>query len=119
MQENEEYMKKLLNEAEELKVTGIIRKNEESVIATTTGGIGYRPELKQYVINKINKSEIAKEQKENEKINVFTGLEFSETQKSFDYNSLSAEEKAYIRNTKPSRTSRITESILRKQRRKL
>ncbi len=96
MSEDEEYMKKLLEEAEELKVTGIIRKNEESVIAAVTGGIGYKSELKEYVINKINESEIAKEQKENQKINVFTGLEFSEDQKSFDYNSLSNEEKAYI-----------------------
>lgn len=96
MSDDEEYMKKLLEDAEELKVTGIIRKNEESVVAAVTGGIGYKPELKEYVINKINESEIAKEQKENEKINVFTGLEFSEEQKSFDYNSLSNEEKAYI-----------------------
>lgn len=96
MSEDEEYMKNLLEKAEELKVTGIIRKNEESVIAAVTGGIGYKSELKEYVINKINESEIAKEQKENQKINVFTGLEFSEDQKSFDYNSLSNEEKAYI-----------------------
>lgn len=96
MSDDEEYMNKLLEEAEELKVTGIIRKNEESVIRTETGGIGYRSSLKNYVIDKINESEIAKEQKENEKINVFTGLEFSEGQKTFDYNSLSAEEKAYI-----------------------
>lgn len=96
MSEDEEYMKKLLEEAEELKVTGIIRKNEESVVAAVTGGIGYKPELKEYVINKVNESEIAKEQKENEKINIFTGLEFSEDQKEFDYNKLSNEEKAYI-----------------------
>lgn len=96
MSDDEEYMNKLLEDAEELRVTGIIRKNEESVIRTETGGIGYKSSLKQYVINKINESEIAKEQKENENINVFTGLEFSEGQKSFDYNNLSAEEKAYI-----------------------
>lgn len=96
MSEDEDYMNKLLEDAEELKVTGIIRKNEESVIRTETGGIGYKSSLKNYVIDKINESEIAKEQKENENINVFTGLEFSEGKKSFDYNSLSAEEKAYI-----------------------
>ena len=96
MSDDEEYMNKLLEDAEELRVTGIIRKNEESVIRTETGGIGYKSSLKRYIINKINESEIAKEQKENENINVFTGLEFSEGQKSFDYNNLSAEEKAYI-----------------------
>lgn len=96
MSDDEEYMKKLLEEAEELKVTGILRKNEESVIATVTGGIGYQSSLKEYVIEKINESEIAKAQKENEKVNIFTGLEFTEEQQSFDYNSLSNEEKAYI-----------------------
>jgi len=96
MSENEEYMNKLLSEAQEIKVTGIIRKNEESVIATDTGGIGYKSSLKEYVMNKINESEIAKAQKENEEINVFTGLEFNKEQKAFDYNSLSKEEKAYI-----------------------
>ena len=96
MSEDEEFMKKLLEQAQELKVTGIIRKNEESVIVTNTGGIGYKSALKEYVINKINESEIANEQKENEKINVFTGLEFTKDEKPFDYNSLSNEEKAYI-----------------------
>lgn len=96
MSENEEYMNKLLDEAQEIKVTGIIRKNEESVIATDTGGIGYKSSLKEYVINKINESEIAKEQKENEKINVFTGLEFSENNEGFNYANLPDEQKAYI-----------------------
>lgn len=57
---------------------------------------GYKSSLKEYVIDKIQNSEIAKEQKENEKINVFTGLEFSEDGKEFEYNNLSEEQKAYI-----------------------
>lgn len=96
MSENEEYMNKLLDEAQEIKVTGIIRKNEESLIATDTGGIGYKSSLKEYVINKINESEIAKEQIDNEKINVFTGLEFSESNQEFNYSNLPDEQKAYI-----------------------
>ena len=35
-----------------------------------SGTIGYTTELKEYVINKINDSEIVKEQKENPDINV-------------------------------------------------
>ena len=63
-----------------------------------TTGIGYTKDLKEYVINKSNESEIAKEQKENPNINVFTGLEFpteSETSE-FNYNNLSEEQKAAI-----------------------
>jgi putative ABC transport system permease protein len=61
-----------------------------------TGGIGYRSDLKEYVINKINASEIAKEQKENDNINIFTGMEFSEGKKQFDFESLPDEQKAYL-----------------------
>lgn len=61
-----------------------------------TGGIGYKSSLKEYVINKVNESEIVREQKENEKINIFTGLEFNEDNEEFDYNKLSEEQKAYI-----------------------
>lgn len=61
-----------------------------------TGGVGYKSNLKEYVINKVNGSKIAKEQKENKNINVFTGMEFNEDNKQFDYNSLSDEQKAYM-----------------------
>jgi putative ABC transport system permease protein len=42
----------------------------------TAGLVGYTSELTEYVIENINKSTIAKEQKKNEKINVFTNHEF-------------------------------------------
>ena len=57
---------------------------------------GYKSSLKEYVINKVNESEIAKAQKENEKINVLTGLEFNENNEEFKYENLSNEQKAYI-----------------------
>ena len=92
--EDEEYMKEVLDNSEEIKVVGIIKVNEESSV-TTTGVIGYTKELTEYTINKINESEIAKEQKENEDINVFTGLEFSD-EASFDMESLTIEQKQYL-----------------------
>ena len=53
-----------------------------------SGTIGYTKELKEYVINEINDSEIVKEQKENQDINVFTGAEFPEdTDEGFDFSS--------------------------------
>lgn len=39
MSENEEYMKRLLDNAEDIKVVGIIRQNEESVGTAMTGGV--------------------------------------------------------------------------------
>lgn len=97
-----EYMISKLQEAESIKVVGIIKANEESNISDTPGEIGYTKDLTEYVINKVNDSEIVKEQKANENVNVFTGLEFkdetelTQTNSSFDYNSLSAEQKAYM-----------------------
>ena len=50
-----------------------------------------------YVINKINETEIVKEQKENPNINVFTGIEFPENQNSsFDYSQLTDEQRMYM-----------------------
>jgi putative ABC transport system permease protein len=73
------FMKNVLENAEDIKVVGIIRPNEESNITTTTyGEIGYLSDLTKHVINKINDTEIVKEQTENQNINVFTGNEFSE-----------------------------------------
>ena len=72
--DDEEYMKQKIADAEEIKVVGIIKQNEQSVAAGMSGGIGYTKELKEYVINKSNEAEIVKEQKNNQNINVFTGL---------------------------------------------
>ena len=95
---DKEYMDNLLSNAEEIKIVGIIKPNEEAVATSITGAIGYTSELKEYVINKINETEIAKAQRADETINVFTGLEFNEnnTTESFNYNDLSSEQKAYM-----------------------
>ena len=93
--EDEEYMKEKIANAEEIKVVGIIRQNAQAMISGMPGYIGYTKDLKEYVINRSNESEIVKEQKENEKISVFSGLEFPAEgdDKTFDYNSLSNEQK--------------------------
>ena len=93
--EDENYMKNKIENAEEIKVVGIIRQNEQSVATSMSGGIGYTKDLKEYVINKSNETEIVKEQNENKDIDVFSGLEFPKDgeNKSFDMNSLSQEQK--------------------------
>ena len=85
--EDEEYMKEKLQNAESIKVVGIIKQNEQSVATGMNGGIGYTKELKEYVINKSNESEIVKEQKENPNINIFTGMEFPKEGEISEFNS--------------------------------
>lgn len=70
------YMMNLLANSEDIEVVGIIRVSEESSV-TTTGGIGYTSELTKHTINKINESDIVKEQKQNPELNVFTGQNFT------------------------------------------
>lgn len=94
---NKDLMKQKLDNATDVKVVGIIRPNQEAVATSINGAIGYTYELQEYAINKINETQIAKEQKANPNINVFTGTDFPEdTTKEFDYNALSDEEKAYM-----------------------
>ena len=102
------YMKELLENAEELTITGIIKPNEESVVASTAGGVLYLKDLKEYVINKINESEIAKEQTENPDINVFTGQEFSDEK--FNVNSLTPEQLAYLQSLSPTEMAQVIEN---------
>ena len=92
--EDEKFMKKLLKNAEEIKVVGIIRISEDSQ-ATTTGVIGYTKGLTEYTVNKINQSKIAKEQLENKDVNVFTNIKFSDNNK-FDMSSLTPEQQKYL-----------------------
>ncbi len=105
---DEKYMKELLENVEELTITGIIKPNEESVVASTAGGVLYLKDLKEYVINKINESEIAKEQTENPDINVFTGQEFSDEE--FDVNSLTPEQLAYLQSLSPTEMTQVIEN---------
>ena len=105
---DEKYMKELLEDAEELTITGIIKPNEESVVTSTAGGILYLKDLKEYVINKINESQIAKEQSENPDINIFTGREFNDEE--FTIDSLTPEQLAYLQSLSPSEMTQVIEN---------
>ena len=102
---NDDYMKELLDNAEEIVITGIIRPNEESIIASTAGGVMYLKDLKEYVINKINESEIAQTQLENPDINIFTGQEFSDEE--FDISTLTPEQMAYLQSLSPTEMAEV------------
>lgn len=96
MSNDEEYMKKILKNAEDIKIVGIIKPNEEAVAGNSAFGmIGYTHALTEHLINKINEEEIVKEQLANKEINVFTGSEFK-SDSSFDIKNLSKEQMAYL-----------------------
>ena len=96
---DEDYMKAKIANAEDLNIVGIIRRNEESVTNEDISGIiAYRNDLIIHLANEVNETEIVKEQRANEGINVFTGMEFQESSSTttFDYTNLSAEQQKYL-----------------------
>lgn len=74
--EDEAFMEQALEKALPLRVVGILRPSESAAAAAIGGSVGYTKELTEYLIDQVNQSDIAKEQKENPEINVFTGREF-------------------------------------------
>ena len=74
--EDDDYMKDLIEKSMDIKVVGILRPSEESVAPASFGSIGYTADLTTYLINKVNESEIVKEQLAHPDIDVFTGIPF-------------------------------------------
>jgi len=110
--DDENYMKEKIEAADEIKIVGIIRQNEETLAHGMTGGIGYLKELKEYVIEKSNESEVVKAQKENPNMNILSGLEFPKENdnSSFDFNSLTEEQKYALSMLSAEEISKIMEA---------
>ncbi len=71
------YMKELVDKSEPIKVVGIVKPGENSIVSNDSSSvIGYTHALTEHLINKINDSEIVKEQKNNPDTDIFTGIEF-------------------------------------------
>ncbi len=71
------YISTKLETAEVIKVVGIIRPSAEAVNEQTSGFVGYKKELMETLITKVNDSEIVKAQKADETVNVLTGQPFN------------------------------------------
>ena len=90
---DEKFMKKILENAEEIKVVGILRRSEDAVGGSNSYGmVWYKDSLMTHLIDKINETNIVKEQLNNKDINIFTGKEFN-TKTTFDMSSLTPEQK--------------------------
>lgn len=76
MKEDKAYMKELVDNAKEIKISGIIRPNPDAVNTSISNGIGYTKELMLYIIEEIEKTEIVKQQEADTTVDVFTGIPF-------------------------------------------
>ncbi|MBE6727754.1 MAG: ABC transporter ATP-binding protein/permease [Ruminococcaceae bacterium] len=79
-----------------LKVTGIIRPNEDAVGGMLRGSIGYTKLLTEYIINESGKSSAVKAQLDNPYIDIFTGLPFKDSSSDLDVSQKAAEFKEHI-----------------------
>ena len=79
MSEDDTYVISKLKDSEEISIVGILKPNPEAVTTSIRGGtIGYKSELMKHLIEKVNDSEIVKQQKANPETDVFTGLPFEQ-----------------------------------------
>ena len=73
-----EYMKQVYEEAETLKIVGIVCAKKSGSTGVLQQGIVYTKELTEYVIEKASKSEIVKKQMENPEVDVFSNKRFDD-----------------------------------------
>ena len=79
MSKDTTYLNSKLANAKEVTLVGVVEPTQEAAATSATlafGGIGYKKELTDYLVANNKLQQIAVEQKANENINVFTGLEF-------------------------------------------
>lgn len=77
MSSSEDYVKQLIENGIEVKVSGIIVAKDDAVATSITGVVGYTKNLVDYIVSENNKSDIVKAQLDNPDIDVLTGLPFS------------------------------------------
>ncbi len=77
MTDDKEFMQKAFDNAPEIKIVGIVRPNDDSLInSANSGGIGYTHALTEFMIDRANNSDLVKLQQENPDVDIFTGIEF-------------------------------------------
>ena len=88
--DNEQYMKNVVANGEDLKIVGIVKPKEGVTASMLSTGIYYPASLTNHMIENAKNSRIVKDQLENPEINVFNGKRFDETEENnpFDINSL-------------------------------
>ena len=79
LRDTEAGLRYLYDNAMTLKVTGIIRPNEDSDVNMLTGSIGYTSALTEYVIEKAEGAEVIEAQLADSHTDVLTGLPFDTT----------------------------------------
>ncbi len=73
---DEDYLREKLDQATEIRVVGILRPSANSNMGAQTGSIGFLPSLTEYLIRRVNDSDIVRAQLADPEHDVFTGISF-------------------------------------------
>ncbi len=74
---DEEYLKKAIEKAIPIRITGIARPKDGAISQFSAGAIGYNASLTRYMLNQISQSDLAKAQLNNPDVDIFTNLPFA------------------------------------------
>ena len=87
--DDQDYMKKVINNSEDLHIVGVVQPKDSANATMLRSGLYYSADLTQHIINEAKNSDIVKKQIKNPHIDVFSGKDFLQSQKSdFDMKSL-------------------------------
>ena len=83
MSSDKEYMKKIYDESEKLKIVGVATSNSE--MTSRGSGVAYLPSLITHIIEKAGQTEIVKKQLANPEIDIFSNKKFGEEENDFNF----------------------------------
>ncbi len=78
MSDDASFMRKAVNNAEELHVVGVVKATDDSALSNW-GMVLYTPELTEHLIDEVNKSDVVAAQETSPATDIFTGLPFEDT----------------------------------------
>lgn len=78
MSDNASFMRKAVDNAEELHVVGVVKATDDSALSNW-GMVLYTPELTEHLIDEVNKSDVVAAQEASPATDIFTGLPFEDT----------------------------------------
>ena len=88
-QNDEAYMKKLVEGGEEIRVVGVVKPKEGATAAMLYPGICYPQDLIAHVVSTASRSDVYQAQQKDKKTNIFTGKAFDDPSSSgFDMSKL-------------------------------
>ena len=75
--EDDDYLTQAIDDAESVRVVGIVRPTEENSSGSNWGAVLYTPELMEHLVNEVNESDVVAAQEENPDTDIFTGVPFA------------------------------------------